>query len=121
MTGESDVRRLATGLPGVSERTCYGLPGFYVARKIFARIHEMPGVVVLWLADPGARQTLLDADPEKFFTTEHYAGHMSVLARLDRLDTDELGELLTEAWFARAPKRLRDRAERDTRPSGRSL
>lgn len=52
------------------------------------------------------REELVAGDPEKFFTTDHYRGHASVLCRLGRLDTEELAELLREAWQVRAPKRL---------------
>lgn len=107
MSTEDDVRRLATALPQVSERTSYGTPAFYVAGKIFARFHEEPGVLVCWRADLGERELLLAADPDKFFTTDHYTGHASVLVRLDRIDAEELSELLAEAWDARAPKKLR--------------
>lgn len=108
MTSESDVRRLASALPGVTERTSYGTAAFYVAGKIFARMHEEPGVLVCWRADLGERQVLLDSEPEKFFTTDHYNGHPSVLVRLDRVDGEELSELLSEAWQARAPGRLKN-------------
>ncbi|GAB3475909.1 MmcQ/YjbR family DNA-binding protein [Nocardiopsis coralliicola] len=111
MSTEDDVRRLATALPEVSERTCYGTPAFYVAGKIFARFHEQPGVLVCWLPDLDDREALLAADPEKFFTTDHYRGHASVLIRLDRVDAGELGELLADAWESRAPARLRTPSE----------
>ncbi|MGO1393707.1 MmcQ/YjbR family DNA-binding protein [Agrococcus casei] len=107
MSTEDDVRRLATALPEVSERTSYGTAAFYVGGKIFARMHEEPGVLVCWCQDLGEREALLEADPKKFFTTDHYNGHASVLIRLDEVDIEELSELLTEAWEARAPKRLR--------------
>lgn len=106
MSTEDDVRRLATSLPEVVERPSYGTPAFYVAGKIFARVHEQPGVLVCWRANLAEREVLLAAEPEKFFTTGHYAGHASVLVRLEQVETDELSELLTEAWHARAPTRL---------------
>ncbi|KAA9393538.1 hypothetical protein FCK90_11660 [Kocuria coralli] len=106
MSTEDDVRRLATALPEVAERTSYGTPAFYVAGKIFARIHEEPDVLICWRESVDERQALLAADPEKFFTTPHYSGHASVLVRLDRIGAEELSELLTEAWEARAPGRL---------------
>lgn len=81
-------------------------PAFYVSGKIFARVHEEPGVLVCWRQNLVEREILLQSDPEKFFTTDHYRGHASILVRLDRIDTEELSELLTEAWEARAPKRL---------------
>ncbi|MFW5418360.1 MmcQ/YjbR family DNA-binding protein [Nocardiopsis sp. CNT-189] len=107
MSTEDDVRRLATALPEVTERPCYGTPAFYVSGRIFARLHDEPGVLVCWRASMEERQVLLDADPEKFFTTDHYRGHAGVLVRLGRVGTGEPAELLAEAWEARAPKRLR--------------
>ncbi|MGW0482678.1 MmcQ/YjbR family DNA-binding protein [Nonomuraea sp. NPDC003214] len=107
MSTEDDVRRLATALPEVTERISYGTPAFYVAGKIFARVHEEPGVLVCWRASLDEREALVQADPDTFFTTDHYAGHASVLVRLDRVDAEELSELLAEAWEARAPRRLR--------------
>lgn len=99
---------MALAYPEVTERSCYGTPAFYVSGRIFARIHDEPGVLVLWRADLGEREALLQGEPDKFFTTDHYRGHASVLARLARLRTAELRELLGESWHARAPKRLRD-------------
>jgi hypothetical protein len=60
----------------------------------------------VWVADQGEKEMLIRAEPDKFFTVAHYDGHPSVLVRLSAVDRDELGELLTDAWRARAPKRL---------------
>lgn len=106
MAEEEDVRRSALALPEVTEKLCYGTPAFYVAGKIFARLHDEPGVLVLWRESLEDRQVLLDADPSKFFTTDHYRGHSSVLVRLSRIDVAELAECVAEAWTARAPRRL---------------
>lgn len=107
MTTEEDVRRLALELPEVTEKPAWGFPAFYVRGKIFARVHETPEVLVCWRASLEDREVLLDADPEKFFTADHYRNHSSVLVRLGTVDAAELAELLLEAWEARAPKRLR--------------
>lgn len=106
MSTEDDVRRLAGSLPEVTERTSYDMPAFYVAGKIFLRFHEEPGVLVCWCKDLSERELLLATGEGKFFTTAHYAGHASVLVRLERVEADELAELVTDAWEARAPKRL---------------
>src|SRR5699024_5807083 len=105
MTTEADVRDLALALPEVTERPSHGMPAFYVAGTIFARMHEQEGVLVCWCRDLDEREALLRADPEAFFTTDHYRGHVSVLVRLERVGPEELSELLAEAWAARAPKR----------------
>lgn len=106
MTPEDRVRSAAARLPEVTGKPSHGQSAFYVAGRIFARLHETPGVLVCWLSDLDDRDILLRADPEKFFTTDHYRNHASVLVRLGRVDDAELAELLTEAWRARAPKRL---------------
>jgi hypothetical protein len=100
-----DARAIALALPGTAEKPSYGTPGFRVQDKLFARLRE-DDVLVVWVADLGEKEMLIRAEPEKFFTAPHYAGHASVLVRLSAVDREELGELLTDAWRARAPKRL---------------
>ena len=44
-----------------------------------------------------------------FFTTPHFDGYAAVLLRipnLARLDQEELGDLVIEAWLTRAQKRV---------------
>lgn len=106
-TTEYDVRRLATALPEVTEKPSDGTPAYYVAGKSFARIHDVPGVLVCRRENLADRDALLRSEPRKYFTTEHYRGHPSVLVRLDRIDPTELYEILVEAWASRAPQRLR--------------
>ena len=107
MASEDDVRGIALALPETEERSSYGTPGFRVKDRLFARIRE-PGVLVVWVADEAEKDFLIRADPEKFFTIPHYDGHASVLVRLAAIDRDELAELVTDAWRARAPKRVAD-------------
>jgi hypothetical protein len=106
MSTEDDVRRLALALPVTTEKPSYGTPGFRVRDKLFARIKEEPGVLVVWLADEGEKHALISAEPDKFFINPHYDGHPTVLVRLDAVDETELAELLAEAWRVRAPKRV---------------
>ena len=108
MATEADVRRLALSLPGTTERPSYGTPGFRVQDKLFARLHEEPGVLVAWCSSVEDRDALVAAEPDTFFTTAHYRGHPSVLVRLAAVDEVELGELLDEAWESRASARLRE-------------
>ena len=74
--------------------------------KLFARIREEGDVLALWCSDVGEKAALHRVGPGKFFTTPHYDGHAMVLVRFGAIDRDELGELLTESWRLRAPKRL---------------
>jgi hypothetical protein len=56
--------------------------------------------------DVGARAALIADSPDVYFTTAHFHGYPAVLVRLEEIDTDELAELLDEAWECRAPRRL---------------
>lgn len=38
--------------------------------------------------------------------TPHFDGYAAILVRLERIDADDLDEVVVEAWLARAPKRL---------------
>jgi hypothetical protein len=61
--------------------------------------------------DVDERAALIEQDPDTFFLTEHWANsrHISVLVRLSTIETEQLRELILDAWRARATKRqLRD-------------
>ena len=52
---------------------------------------------------------MLADDRGVFFTTPHFNGYAAVLMRireLARIDRDELGDLVAEAWLTRAQKRV---------------
>jgi hypothetical protein len=106
MVSEDEVRTAALSLPETNEKSSYGMPGFRVRTKGFARLHEQPGVLMLWCADLSEKEALIASDPKTFFTTPHYDGYSSVLVRLARIDSEELLDLLTAAWRSRAPRRL---------------
>jgi hypothetical protein len=69
---------------------------------------EYDDLLVVRVADPGAKQALVEADGP-FFTIDHFRGHNAVLVQLSRLgelDVAELEEVVTDAWAAVAPRRL---------------
>ncbi len=69
-----------------------------------ARLREED--VLVLLLDMAQREALIHSEPEKFFVTPHYADYPSVLIRLSAVDEDEMADLLEDAWWHRAPKRL---------------
>lgn len=108
MATEADLRRIALALPGTTEEPWYGTPGYKVAGRGFLRLRsEAEGGWVVFVADLGEKQVLLEGDPRAFFTTPHYDGSACVLLRLAELGVDELVELVTESWRLKAPLRLR--------------
>ncbi|MFI7521295.1 MmcQ/YjbR family DNA-binding protein [Micromonospora globbae] len=121
MASWDDVRRIAASLPETSEYPSYdGLPAWRVRNKLFVweRPLRKPDLAALGDAAPdgpilgarvpdlGAKEALLTDDPDVYFTIPHLDGYPAVLVRLDRIDTTELTELMVEAWYDRAPKRL---------------
>ncbi|MFI5080696.1 MAG: MmcQ/YjbR family DNA-binding protein [Streptosporangiales bacterium] len=116
----NDVRRIALALPGTAEQSSRGIPAWRVKDKGF--IWERPlrradvealgaaapdgPILAARVADLGVKQALLTDDPDVYFTTPHFNGYPAILVRLDRIAVAELGELIVEAWLARAPKRL---------------
>ena len=107
MADQDDVRRTALSLPGITEdRRPVRVLGFEpgqaeglclgLARE--SRSQEGPGPEPRCRGDPGRRrvgkETLIAADPEKFFTEPHYNGFPAMLVRLAAIPNDELEELL---------------------------
>ena len=106
MVTDADVRRIALSLPYTTEKPSYGTPGFRVKDKLFARIHDLPDTLVVWVPDMAEKEALLASSPETFFETPHYDGYPMVLVRLGAIEVEELAEVLTDSWRARAPRRL---------------
>jgi hypothetical protein len=99
------VRRILLGLPGVEEAPCYGTAGFRVRKKFLARLRDEDTVLVVKCGFD-ERDFRLRADPDVYFTTDHYNGYPTVLVRLDRVTAPDLRELLEHTWRLWAPKRL---------------
>jgi hypothetical protein len=98
---EDDVRRRCSTLPGVTERPSWGKPAWF-ARTLMARIWE-PGVLTVKTQE---REALAGTDPDTYFWTPHHERSPKlVLVRLERIDVEELDELLEESYrIAGAPK-----------------
>jgi hypothetical protein len=91
---EDDVRTIALGLPGVTERLSWGQPAWF-ARSLMARMWD-EGVVTVKTHE---RDVLGAAEPDTYYWTPHHdRSPLLVLVRLDRVDPDELEELLQESY-----------------------
>jgi hypothetical protein len=115
-----DVRRIALALPETGESISRDLRHWNVKDKgfVWERPLRRSDLEALGDAAPDgpilgarvehlvAKEALLADDPAVYFTTPHFDGYPAVLVRLERIGLDELEELVTEAWLARAPKRL---------------
>lgn len=106
MASWDDVVAIGMRFPGVEVSTSYGTPALRVKGKGMCRLRTDPDALVVRVLDLGDREALLQAQPETFFTTPHYDGYPYVLVRLDVVGSDQLEELVEDAWRIRAPKRL---------------
>ena len=115
-----DVHELALGMPHVTLQHGPGAnPVYQVGGKSFV-IFRTPrpdavdpetgeryaDVIVVWVAEESEKRALVDDEASTFFTTAHFAGHLSVLVRASRLGEltrQELAEVIQDAWLARAP------------------
>ena len=110
---ESEIERawrLAAHLPQVERSTWYGTPALKVAGKGFARVRA-PGVLMV-LGPLGLKEALLEAEPDLYYETPHYAGWAAMLVRLDRIDDERLADRIECGWREKAPARLVEALQR---------
>jgi hypothetical protein len=122
-----DVQRIALALPEAEERLARGTRQWRVDEKLFVWERPLRPKEIENLGDAApsgpilgarvehfvAKEALLADDPGVFFTTPHFDRTPAVLVRLERIAVEDLEEAITEAWLARAPKRLREAHLRD--------
>ncbi|MFT3877414.1 MAG: hypothetical protein QM708_13475 [Propioniciclava sp.] len=120
-----DVRRILGKLPGVEERVGghTGAPAWRVARGDVVWVRGPSGRDLEQLAALGrswpdgevigvrvesldAKDVLLAAEPEAFFTIPHFDGYPAVLVHVEAIAPDRLEEILVDAWLVRAPARV---------------
>jgi hypothetical protein len=120
MANWQDVRRIVGELPETDEVSSRGNLAWRVRGKgvvwerplrksdLAALGDDAPDGAILGahVPDEGAKFALCADRPDVYFTTPHFNGYPAVLVRLDAIDEAELVELITEAWLAKAPKRL---------------
>jgi hypothetical protein len=104
MTGD-DVRRVALSFPEAVEKETWGHPTFRVRDKMFAAMDEA-GTSMSVKAAREAQAALVGSEPETFFVPSYVGQHGWVGVRLERVDPEEMGELIEDAWRATAPKRV---------------
>lgn len=97
------LRKTLASLPGCNEKLCYGTPGFYAGKKLFARIKEDGETLVVQTFE---RDVWMEKDPETFFITDHYLNYDYMLVNLKRVVPDDLVSLLLTAWRNQATDKL---------------
>ena len=119
----ADLDELALALPeATKELSDDGRPSYLVHGKRFV-IHRsrrpdaidaesgerLDDVLMFRVADLDVKELLLSDTRGVFFTTPHFRGYPAVLVRipdLAKLEREELGDLVAEAWLTKAQKRI---------------
>lgn len=98
--------RIALSFPEALEKTSYGNPSIFIAKKFFTRWRSEENSIV-WIVDSiDERDHLLEIDPKTYFITPHYKDYPSVLVRAERIDAAMLRKMLERRWRKVAPKTL---------------
>ena len=123
MATMADLDELALAMPqATKEISDDGRPAYFVHGKLFCfhrgrrpdavdpETGERLEDVLMFRVDGLEEKELMLADERGvFFTTPHFDGYPAVLMHipdLARLDREELGDLVAEAWLTRAQKRV---------------
>ena len=119
----ADVDEVALAMPQATKHVSEdGRPTYSVHDKFFC-FHRsrradatdpetgerLDDVLVFRVADAGEKEAMLADDRGIFFTTPHWNGYSAVLMRipdLERIERDELRDIVAEAWLTRAQKRV---------------
>lgn len=80
-------------MPGVEEGSSYGTAALKVKGKLMIRLREEGDVIVVKMPFE-LRTELMEGDPDTYFITDHYENYEWVLARLPKLASAALPDLL---------------------------
>jgi hypothetical protein len=113
------LRRLCLSIPGTAEKLSHGEPTFFTPKRVFAMFadnHHNDGHVAVWLpAGPGVQEALVEDARDVYFRPPYVGPSGWVGVELSKVDDDQLGSMVREAFRLMAAK---DGAAKTRRPSG---
>lgn len=118
-----DVHEICMSLPEVELSTSWGDRPTYKVRGKGFLLHRAPhrsavdpatgelyeDLLVIRTGSSEDKEVLVQDPRLPFFTIDHFRGYNAVLvqqSRLPELTREELAEVITDAWLARAPRSL---------------
>ena len=101
-----EVRAFARTLPRSSEAFVRGRVKFRIGRIVYLSFSR-DGTVMGFAFSKDWRDALVESEPEKFsLPGESDLRYHWVHVRLDKIDADEMRELVEDAWAFTVPKRV---------------
>ena len=100
------VVELASTLPDMEESRSYGTPALKAKGKLVARLRSEDEGGLALRCDMVDRNMLIQADPDTFYYTDHYADYPMVLINLATVRWDAMPGLLEQAWRQVATQKM---------------
>jgi hypothetical protein len=89
-------------MPGTVEKLSHGAPTFFTPKRVYGMFvdnHHGDGHVAVWIpAAPGAQAALIEEAPDTYFRPPYVGGSGWVGVELARVDDEQLGALIREAF-----------------------
>jgi len=108
MTFDEAVAHALT-LDGAQLSTSYGKPAVKVNGRAFLSVGHEPDTSFVLALDIGLIDILMEANPDSFWQTPHYAGYPAVLVRYDSPDPalvrDMIGRAHARAIAMKPPRK----------------
>ena len=96
------VRNICLSIPDTTEKLSHGSPTFFTPDRVFASFvdnHHGDGHVAVWIpAGPGVQEALIEEDPVAYFRPPYVGGAGWVGVELSRVEDEQLGALIREAF-----------------------
>jgi hypothetical protein len=112
------VRRVCKSIPSTIEKISHGEPTFFTPKRVFAMFannHHGDGHVAVWIpAGDGVQAALIEEQPDVYFRPPYVGGSGWVGVELARVDDDQLGALIREAFRLMTVKDKPSRRDRRT-------
>jgi hypothetical protein len=96
------LRRICMSIPGAIEKVSHAEPTFFTPKRVFAMFannHHSDGHIAVWLpAAPGVQTALIEEAPETYFRPPYVGVSGWVGVELTKVDDEQLGALVREAF-----------------------
>src|SRR5262245_11958643 len=102
------LRRVCLSIPGTMEKLSHGEPTFFTPKRVFAMFsnnHHNDGHIAVWLPmGPGVQEALIEEAPAIYFRPPYVGPAGWVGVEMSKVDDDQLGSLIREAFRLMAAK-----------------